>query len=131
MKAVMWIPIIVLFVITACTEEIKEIETSDPLAYNMKIIPDHPTSHEQIKLVVYEDCTYNVLSAVNRDGQIIAINKQFNSMMKWPCIMKNDTIAIGQLPPGNYTIHYKLTDISTQVINPEVLSLYFSLKVSE
>lgn len=131
MKTLMWIPIILLFVLTACTEEINEIETSDMSAYNMKIIPDHPTSHDLIKLIVYDDCTYNVLTGVNRDGQFIVINKQFNSMMKWPCIQKNDTIEIGQLPQGNYTIHYRLTDISTQVTNSEVLSLYFNLKVSE
>lgn len=131
MKTLMWIPIILFFVITACTEEINEIETSDMSTYNMKIIPDHPTNHDQIKLIVYDDCTYNVLIGVTRDGQFIVINKQFNSMMKWPCIMRNDTIKIGQLPSGNYIIHYKLTDISTQVANPDVLSLFFHLKVSE
>jgi hypothetical protein len=131
MKASIWIPIILLLVISACTEEIKEIETSDPSAYNMKIIPDHPTTQDHVKLVVYNDCTYNVLSGTSRDGQFIVIEKQFNSMMKWPCIMKNDTIDMGQLPEGSYTIHYKLTDISPQVTNPEVLSLYFHLKVSE
>ncbi|HLN73290.1 MAG: hypothetical protein ACM3O8_06690 [Methylococcaceae bacterium] len=131
MKALRCILIIVFFVITSCTEEVKEIETSDLSAYHMKIIPDRPNSHNQIKLVIYDDCTYNVLSEVSRDGQFILIAKQFNSMMKWPCIMKNDTIEIGRLPSGNYIIHYKLTDISTQVANPDVLSLFFHLIVSE
>ena len=131
MKRVIRILIIVSFSIAACTEEIKEIKTSDLSAYNMKIIPDHPASHDQIKLIIYDDCTYNVLKRVDRDGQFIVIEKQFNSMMKWPCIMENDTIDMGKLPSGNYILHYKLTDISTQVSNPEVLSLFFNLKVTE
>lgn len=131
MKALRWIPVIVFFVIIACTEEVKEIEISDISEYNMKIIPDFPTSHDQVKLVIYDDCTYNVLSGINREGKFIVIEKQFNSMMKWPCIMKNDTIVIGQLPSGRYIIHYKLTDLSTQVTNTDNLSVYFNLNVSQ
>lgn len=131
MKALRWISVIVFFVIIACTEEVKEIEISDMSEYNMKIIPDFPTSHDQVKLVIYDDCTYNVLSGINREGKFIVIEKQFNSMMKWPCIMKNDTIVIGQLPSGRYIIHYKLTDLSTQVTNTDNLSVYFNLNVSQ
>ena len=64
-------------------------------------------------------------------GKIIDIQKQFNSMMKWPCIMKNDTILIGKLPEETYTVNYKLLDISAQVTDQTAISFSFSLPVSK
>ncbi len=96
----------------------------------MKIIPANPTNNDEIKLLVFDDCTYNLLSGVTRKGNTIDIQKQFNSMMKWPCMMKNDTILIGKLPEGKYTVNYKLVDISTYTTNPVVLSFSFLLPVS-
>ena len=131
MKTILWVLILSSLLITSCTKEITDVKISDPSAYNMKLIPASPTSHDQIKLIVYDDCTYNVLSGITREGNTIIVEKQFNSMMKWPCMMENDTIEIGQLPEGTYLIHYKLKDLSTQVSNSLALSLYFKLKVTE
>ena len=103
---------------------------TDPSGHNMKIITEKPTNKDKIKLVVYDDCAYNVLSGVTRKGQSIEIEKQFNSMMKWPCVMRNDTIRIGKLPEGTYTVNYKLVDTSTHVTDPVALSFSFSLSVS-
>lgn len=94
----------------------KEVQGIDLSEYNMKIIPDHPTSTDEIKLVVYNDYSHDVLSEVDRRGQTIVIQKQFNSMLKRPCVIQNDTIVIGQLPKGTYTVSYKLVDLSCQVI---------------
>ena len=118
---------------TACTEQIneKEVILVDLSGQNMKIIPENPTSSDDISLVVFEDCTYNVLSGVTRNGKTIDIRKQFNSMMKWPCVMKNDTIRIGKLPEGTYTVNYKLVDISTYTNDPIPISFSFSLPVSK
>jgi len=131
MKTILWILITVSLLITGCMPEVTEVKTSDPADHNMRFVPASPTSQDHIKLIVYDDCTYNVLSEIKRIGNNIVIEKQFNGMMKWPCVMKNDTIAIGQLPQGTYLIHYKLTDTSPQVSNPLALSLYFKLKVTE
>lgn len=117
------------FLVFACSDQVSEVELTDLSVHNMKIIPEKPTSNEQIKLVVFDDCTYNVLSGVTRSGNTIDIKKQFNSMMKWPCVMKNDTILIGKLPEGTYTVKYKLMDTSTQVANLTALSFSFSLPV--
>jgi hypothetical protein len=119
------------FLIFACSDQVSEVQSTELSAHNMKIIPENPTSIDEIKLVVFDDCTYNVLSGVARTGKTIDIKKQFNSMMKWPCIMKNDTILIGKLPEGTYTVNYKLLDTSTQVTDPTVLSFSFSLPVSK
>lgn len=120
-----------LFFLFACSDQVSELQLADLSQHNMKIIPEKPTSNDQIKLVVFDDCTYNVLSGVTRTDKIIDIRKQFNSMMKWPCVMKNDTILIGKLPEGTYTVNYKLLDTSTQVTDPVALSFSFSLPVSK
>jgi len=115
----------------ACSDQVSEVQWTDISKHNMKIIPEKPTSNDQIKLVVFDDCTYNVLSGVTRNDKIIDIQKKFNSMMKWPCMMKNDTILIGKLSEGTYSVNYKLLDTSTQVTDPTALSFSFSLPVSK
>jgi len=122
---------ILIFVATGCTEQVSEPNLVELNNQNMKIIPSNPASADNIKLVVFDDCTYNVLSDVTRNKMTIDIRKQFNSMMKWPCRMENDTIEIGKLPEGNYTVNYKLLDTSTQVTDPVFLSFSFLLKVSK
>lgn len=112
-----------------CSDTTADLQLDDLKEHNMKIIPENPASGDDIKLVVFEDCTYNVLSGINRSGQTIEITKQFNSMMKWPCVMKNDTILIGKLTEGKYVINYKLLDIAPQTITSTVLSLSFGLTV--
>ena len=119
------------FFMLACSDQVNEVQLVDLSMHNMKIIPDNPTSNNPIKLVIFEDCTYNVLSGVTRTDKTIDIRKQFNSMMKWPCVMKNDTILIGKLPEGTYTVNYKLLDTSTQVTDQTAISFSFSLPVSK
>ena len=113
-----------------CSDMKADLQLDDLKEHNMKIIPENPASGDDIKLVVFDDCTYNILSAIIRTGKIIDIQKTFNSMMKWPCVMKNDTIMIGKLPEGTYTVNYKLLDTSTQTTDPIALSFSFSLPVS-
>ncbi len=135
MKLLVFIGILVLTF--ACTRQVVEeqmqnqtIQFADPAKYNMKILPDKPGSKDEIKLVIFDDCTYNVLSGVTRKGQTIDIRKQFNSMMKWPCMMKNDTILIGKLPEGVYNVNYTLIDISQLPPKDISLSFTFRLEVS-
>jgi hypothetical protein len=113
-----------------CSDVKADLQLDDLKEHNMKIIPEDPVSGDDIKLVVFDDCTYNILSGITRTGKIIDIQKTFNSMMKWPCVMKNDTIMIGKLPEGTYTVNYKLLDTSTQTTDPIALSFSFSLPVS-
>jgi hypothetical protein len=112
----------------ACSDQVSEVQLTDLSKHNMKIIPEKPTSNDQIKLVVFDDCTYNVLSGVTRTDNTIDIQKQFNSMMKWPCMMKNDTILIGKLPVGSYNVNYTLIDISQQ--SPKNISVSFSFQMN-
>jgi hypothetical protein len=119
----------------ACTEQINEdqideIQITDLAKYNMKIIPANPTSNDEISLIIYDDCKYNTLSGIKKNGQIIDIEKQFNSMMKWPCMLHNDTILIGKLPQGTYKVNYHLVDIANQNSPQISLSVSFNLPVS-
>ena len=116
-----------IFFILACSDQVSEVQLTDISKYNMKIIPEKPTIEDQIKLVVFDDCTYNILSGVTRTDNTIDIQKQFNSMMKWPCFMKNDTILIGKLPLGSYNVNYTLIDISQQA--PQNISVSFSFQM--
>jgi len=116
-----------IFFMLACSDKVSEVQLSDLSKHNMKIVPENPTSNDQIKLVVFDDCTYNILSGVTRTDNTIDIQKQFNSMMKWPCVMKNDTILIGKLPVGSYNVNYTLIDISQQA--PQNISVSFSFQM--
>jgi len=134
MKQVFFALTISILFLTACMDEVTkegEVQITDLKNHNMKIIPENPTGNDTVKLIVYDDCTYNVLSGVTRNGHTIDIKKQFNSMMKWPCFQQNDTILIGKLPEGSYTVNYKLLDTSTQVSNRVALSFSFNLQVSQ
>jgi hypothetical protein len=112
-----------------CSEPMNDMQLADLKDHNMKIIPETPTGNDEIKLVIFDDCTYNVLSGITRSDRTIDIQKQFNSMMKWPCVVTNDTISMGKLPEGNYVVNYKLVDIAPQTTNPTVLSFSFGLTV--
>ena len=119
-----------LFFLLACSDKVSEVQLTDLSENNIKIIPESPTSNDQIKLVVFDDCTYNILSGVTRTDNTIDIQKQFNSMMKWPCVMKNDTILIGKLPGGSYNVNYTLIDSSQQAPQNISVSFSFQMKVA-
>ena len=127
--------IVSILFLTACTDKgnlITEvpIPITDLSEHNMKIIPTNPTSNDTVKLVVFDDCNYNVLLGVNKTGNTIDIKKQFNSMMKWPCFMSNDSIPLGKLSEGTYQVNYKLLDTSTIVSNPIAISFSFNLVIA-
>ena len=97
----------------------------------MKIVPETPTSSDNVLLIVYDECQYNLLNGVTKNGNSIDIEKHFNSMMMLPCMMKNDTIQIGKLTPGIYTVNYKLVDFSTITKNPAPLAITFKITLTK
>jgi hypothetical protein len=137
MKQVVFTLMVFSLFFIACMDEsskvsqVQEVQITDLKDHNMKIIPENPTTKDDIKLVVFDDCTYNKLSGITMNGKNIEIKKQFNSMMKWACFIQNDTILLGKLSEGTYTVNYKLIDVSTQVTNPVALSFYFNLTVAQ
>ena len=104
---------------------------TDLSLYNMKIIPSYPLPSSNIKLIVMDDCQYNVLSSVTKSGNRIDIEKHFNSMMKLPCMLRNDSIQIGQLQKGTYEVFYRLMDLANQSKAQVSFAITFLLIVSE
>ncbi len=110
---------------------IPEIPITDLSKYKMKILPDVPTSSVDVKLVIYEDCKYNKLNKVQRNGSTIDIEKQFNSMIMAPCMLTNDTILIGKLPVGTYGVKFRLIDIAKQPDVNITFSISFKLLITK
>jgi len=104
---------------------------ADLKSHNMAIVPEQPTSKDLISFIIYDDCEYNKLVQNKRTGKTITIEKQFNSSMKLPCVEKNDTMSIGKLPAGTYTLNYQLTDLAANVSNSVALSVSVTLTVSK
>lgn len=124
-----------LFLPFGCTksesqELVNYLPVTDLSKYHMKLIPESVISTDVVKLVVFSDCQYNLLTGVIRDGSAIDVTKQFNSMMKLPCILRNDTIQLGKFPVGNYIVNYKLVDIAP-LPKQIVLAISFPLIVSK
>ena len=110
-------------------DNLPEVPLSELASYKMKILPVIPTTGNAIYLVIYEDCGYNKLAFVQRNGSVINIEKQFNSRMMLPCMLRNDTIQLGVLPKGTYLVVYKLVDLATANRPRTSFSLSFKLPV--
>ncbi len=112
-------------------QPIPELTIADLAIYKMKIIPEVPIASEDIRLVVYDDCKYNKLVKVQKNGSFIDIEKQYNSMIMAPCMITNDTILIGRLPIGTYGVNYRLVDIARQPELKTTFSVSFKLSISK
>jgi len=115
----------------SCKEKVTEVQPGIQVGHNMKIFPVTPGSKDVIKLVIYDDCMYNILSSNKRSGKTINIEKQFNSSMKLPCVQCNDTILIGKLPQGTYNVNYMLIDISQPAPQNIAFTTNFQLDVTK
>ena len=111
------------------TAGVPEIPFSDLAGYKMKILPADATAGSSFALVVFDDCGYNRLTSVQKNGSLIEIDKQFNSRMMVPCLLRNDTIQLGILSKGTYRIVYKLMDVATPNDPRITFSLSFKLPV--
>lgn len=136
MKYHLILPVLMLVLSNACSDkaiesQFPELTVADLPNYKMKILPEVPVSTSEVKLVVYEECRYNKLAGVKRDGSTIEIEKQYNSMIMAPCVLTNDTILIGKLPAGSYRVNYKLVDIAYQPSGKNTFSVSFKLIVAK
>jgi hypothetical protein len=131
-----WILLLLFFVASACADQIsvssvEYLPITDLGKYNMKILPESPTSVDNVRLVIFDDCQYNLLDGVKKSGNTISIEKHFNSMMMLPCMLRNDTIEIGKLPAGTYRVNYRLVDMALQPDGKTSIAISFNLLVSK
>jgi hypothetical protein len=94
------------------------------------ILPSSPTTVDQVKFITH-DCKYYVLASVTQKAHDIQIKKRFNSQMKWPCVMVYDTISLGQLKQGNYSVTFKIVDTNPTVTDSISYMETLSLKVEK
>jgi hypothetical protein len=91
-----------------------------------KIFPSSPTTIDVVKLITY-DCKYCILASVLEKGKDILVKKRYNSQMKWPCVLAYDTIPLGQLKQGNYSITLLIIDtnplVTDSISSKETLAL--------
>lgn len=79
-----------------------------------QILPSSPTTVDQVKFITY-GCQYYILVSVTERGKDITVKKRFNSQMKLPCMLVHDTIPLGMLRQGNYTLTFLIVDTNPAV----------------
>jgi hypothetical protein len=79
-----------------------------------QIHPSNPTTYDQVKIIT-NDCKYYVLTSVSEKEDDILIKKRFNSQMKWPCVLTYDTISLGHLKQGHYSITLLIIDTNPMI----------------
>jgi hypothetical protein len=55
------------------------------------------------------------LTSVSEKEDDILIKKRFNSQMKWPCVLTYDTISLGHLKQGHYSITLLIIDTNPMI----------------
>ena len=60
--------------------------------------------------------TYDNFKSIDISGNIIKLIREYNSMLGMPCILTNDTLSVGKLNKGNYSIIYLLNDIAERTL---------------
>lgn len=96
-------------------------DTSTLEPHEITFLPSEPHANDEIKLIFY-DCHYYFTSSITRNLPDIYISKKYNSQLKWPCKLVYDTISLGTLKKGVYTIELNIYDTNPMVKD----SLYFS-----
>ncbi len=122
------VPVILIF--QFCMEEPQPQSHFIPEINEFVIVPPQPTSKEQVNMVTY-DCKYNVLASVSTKGKEIVVKKRFNGQMKWPCILRYDTIPLGRLNQGNYMVTLLIIDTNPFVKDSVSVQETFMLKVGK
>ena len=90
--------------------------------------PQSPSILDEISIIL-NDCSYNQLAYIKKEGFDIQVVKHFNSMMKQPCVLKLDTISLGKLEAGTYQLELILVDKSTMIAPADTISYSSKLQI--
>ncbi|MBU1012965.1 MAG: hypothetical protein KKG99_08155 [Bacteroidetes bacterium] len=115
MKNLNYLLIILAISVMSCAKTDDNVDND----FNFEIIPLNPTSNDEIK-IVHSVCNYEVLKKLEINNFSIIYQREFNSSMKQPCIIKNDTLVLGILQAGTYTYTYELIDISSRTLSDPI-----------
>lgn len=92
-------------------------------------IPEQPTSREEIQLI-FRGCTYYQTVNMQTSGNNITVKKRFNSQLKWPCVVDYDTIPLGKLKKGEYSITLQIIDVNPFISDSVFFSEIKTLEVT-
>lgn len=110
--------------IISCKEKEEDTIYENPENLDMTeftFIPKSPTSSIETNLV-FNGCGYYETSSVEINSKEIEITKHFNSQLKWPCVLKLDTIHLRKLKKGEYSVLLQIIDVNPFVED----SIFFS-----
>ncbi|PKP30229.1 MAG: hypothetical protein CVU00_13795 [Bacteroidetes bacterium HGW-Bacteroidetes-17] len=115
MKKLNYLLIIFAISVISCTKTDDNVDND----FNFEIIPLNPTSEDEMK-IVHTVCNYEQLKTLEINNFSILYQREFNSSMKQPCVIKNDTLILGKLQAGTYTYTYELIDISNHALSDPI-----------
>jgi hypothetical protein len=104
----------VMLVFNSCMDDTPPEFHSNSHKKETKIFPSNPTTNDVVKLITY-DCKYYALGSVSEKSNNIQIKKRFNSQMKWPCVLTYDTLSLGRLKQGKYSVNLLIIDTNPMV----------------
>mgnify|MGYP001767192091 CR=1 FL=1 len=112
----------------SCMDDTPPLNNPDPFQdeKETRIMPASPSTTDQVNVITY-DCKYYALASVTEKGKDITIKRRFNGQLKWPCILVYDTIPLGKLKQGNYSVILLTIDTnpmtSDSIFSKETLEL--------
>ena len=77
----------------------------------LKIDPENPKAGDEI-FILEEICSYELLNPLVTNENTITYTRHYNFYTKQPCLLLTDTVSLGQLEEGYYTIKYILINDS-------------------
>jgi hypothetical protein len=95
----------------------------------IRFLPPSPSNSDEV-FFIDSICQYEQLQQIELNGFQINYFRVFNSMMLLPCFPKVDTVSLGNLESGHYTLFYFLIDKSDFVQDSiaRVDTLYFDVQ---
>ena len=77
----------------------------------LKIYPENPKVGDEV-FILEEICSYEMLNPLTINENTITYTRHYNFYTKQPCLLLIDTVSLGQLEEGYYTIEYLLINDS-------------------
>ena len=117
-------PVIIIVILMSSCTKLKDNSFENNIIkgiLNIEIIPHNPNSNDEISFV-HSVCNYEILTKLEINNNSIVYQREYNSLMKRPCIQVYDTVLIGMLPTGDYLITYELIDISGKPFSTDAIA---------
>lgn len=104
--------LIFMFGMAGCEEEAEPVKEDEELEIaDFAFLPEQPTMKDEVSLL-FSGCRYYQTASVSVGNDEILVRKHFNSRLMWPCELVNDTIPLGKLKKGEYSVTLKIIDLN-------------------